>query len=189
MSSPFPEDDIMDVSSLHDPKPRPGDKRKRADEIESENDDGLFIPDTADLVPEDYAEARDDNGFEEVEAEHELDDLEDGLDFAPHNEAMESFPKHAIYDVSIDSIRARLAGIPPRILRALEQHDCKTKQLQTLSLKAGDLSSYPTTRIMRVAVLGTAGTGKSSLLNCITDIPDLAKSVGSVLETKSTDIN
>lgn len=182
MSSPFPEDDIMDVFSLSDAKPQAGDKRKRDDEFEENDHDSNFIPDTANLVPEDYVEDFDDNEAEEVESEHEVNDHEDGLDIPPHNEAMESFPEHAIYDNSIDDIKEKLTGIPPLVYNALAQHDCKSKQLQNLAAKAGDLSTYPNTKVLRVAVLGTAGTGKSSLLNSITDIPDLAKSVSQHLK-------
>jgi predicted GTPase len=63
------------------------------------------------------------------------------------------------------------------VLNILQEGGIQSKLLDIHMAKAKELCSFPETDRVRIAILGSAGVGKSSLLNAVTSIPGLAKSV------------
>lgn len=162
--------------------PRAGSKRKRDWGDEDYVGDSVFLNDSADIADRyyDVDYDGDDDGVSEILSdltELSTDDEEDGGPRHNYTEAEEDFPAHAIYDTDLAGISEQLAGLPPKLLEALQDQSCNSKQLDGHIQRARELLTVPSTDPIRVAVLGDAGTGKSSLLNSLTDIPGLAYSV------------
>jgi hypothetical protein len=102
---------------------------------------------------------------------------EDDATIIIYDESQELFPAYAIFDAEIDRVKKRLTSIPEQVLNILQEDDIQSNLLETHMAKAKDICSFPETDRVRIAILGSAGVGKSSLLNAVTNIPGLAKSV------------
>ena len=171
-----------------------GQKRKREDEDtggkneaegetkDEDNDDGGEDDsgakvDTNTLVPDHY-EPEKENDEEQDDSDEENEDVvEDNANHPKHDESDEAFPPCAYYDEEIEDIEERFSLIPQRIFEILEDHKSSSTALAAHKEKADELSEIPITEKIRIAILGGAGAGKSSLLNAVTGKPDLAKSV------------
>ncbi|TKA66048.1 hypothetical protein B0A55_09639 [Friedmanniomyces simplex] len=171
-------------------------KRKREYDADSDDDnaeDTLFIPDENDMSLVVYGtkfaehddilhadsedEDEEDVINDEESADEALDDDED--DEEMHMESSEPFPDCAIYDEAIPAITARLTDIPKKVVAVLQPHSHGGKHVTTHLNAANALIKVPATKRLRVALIGNAGVGKSSTLNAITDIANLAKSLAS----------
>jgi len=159
-------------------------KRKReADDTDSKDDDqqdddhqdeGDATNEPKSVVPDDYDLS--DDGDEETEVrDDEENTIEEVSDIPTHDDSAEPFPKCAIYDDDVKAIKERIAAISQQVLDKLEEHGCLS--LKSYTSKAQKLCNFPETPKMRIAILGCAGAGKSSLLNAITGKADLAKSL------------
>lgn len=144
---------------------------------EDVEDDGGAKIDTNTLVPDDYEheEASDVEGDDSDEDNE--DAVEDDTNYPKHDESDEAFPACAYYDEAIDDVDEKLTSIAERVYDLLEEHDSSSATFAAHKSKAEELSKIPTTEKIRIAILGGAGAGKSSLLNAITGKHDLAKSV------------
>ena len=159
-------------------------KRKRDEADDGEGEQSLFIPDEDKLVPENNDQDGADEGYNDDQDENSEDDASDAaIDgeaiTQPHNEKMEAFPDHAIYDADIKSITDRLTEIPRSMAAILKPYDGDSKHMLHKTNMAKYLQSPPRHKKWRIALLGDAGAGKSSVLNSLTDIQDLAKSMSS----------
>ncbi|KAK0253025.1 hypothetical protein LTS09_011935 [Friedmanniomyces endolithicus] len=194
-----PLDDVeMDDSSP--PPPSILGKRKREydedsdeDNDEDNNEGTLFIPDESDmsLVVYGTKSARDDDilhADSEDEGEAEIVDDEESVDGAlddddddqdVYTESTESYPGYAIYDQAIPAVKDQLTNISQTVLALLQAHGDGGKHVETHLNAAKALEEVPSTKRLRVALIGNAGVGKSSTLNAITDIANLAKSLAS----------
>jgi len=189
------------------PSAQVGQKRKREDEesdvnpdiknevkkeIESEKkpdtknedveDDGGAKIDTGTLVPDDYENEHEEESGDECEDSDEDDEnaVEDNANYPKHDESDEPFPECAYYDEAIDDVDEKLTSIAERVYDLLEEHDSTSPTFAGHKNKAEELSKLPKTEKIRIAILGGAGAGKSSLLNAITGKQDLANSVSSL---------
>jgi GTPase SAR1 family protein len=159
-----------------------GEKRKReADETDSKDeykqDEGNSTVDPNSVVPDDYELQDSDDDDDQLSDEDEENVIEEVSEIPTHDESKEPFPKCAIYDADIKKIEEKIAVIPKRVLRQLEEHGCLGQALKVHISRAEKLMTLPQTPKMRIAILGCAGVGKSSLLNAITGKADLAKSL------------
>lgn len=136
---------------------------------ENDNDnDPTFTPHDEDDEDE-GADDNDDGGYESFS--------EENANSAIYDESQEPFPACVVYDASIRDIKKRLTSIPRQILGMLPKDDSKSKSNSMHIAQAKNISEFPKTVGVKIAILGSAGAGKSSLLNAVTNIPDLAKSV------------
>lgn len=144
---------------------------------EDVEDDGGAKTDTNTLVPDDYQheEASDVEG--DGSDEDNENAVEDETNHPRHDESDEPFPACAYYDEAIDDVDEKLTSIAELVYDLLEEHDSSSATFAAHKSKAEELSKIPTTEKIRIAILGGAGAGKSSLLNAITGKHDLAKSV------------
>jgi chromosomal replication initiation ATPase DnaA len=179
MASPVPGEQTLSVQV--------GQKRKREDDESDEDpdikdvdvkDESSAKMDTNDLIPDDY-ELDEDDGEDQLE---EFDDGgasagDDNSNHPTHDESQEPFPLYAIYDGEIENIEEKLTSIPQRIIDLLYDSQSSSKAIKGLNSRAEALAEVPKTEKIRIAILGGAGVGKSSLLNAITGKTDLAKSV------------
>lgn len=161
-----------------------GQKRKREDDGNDEDhdinaedvqDESSGKMDINDLIPDD------EDGDDEEEEESDDSDANPGEENAnhpTHDESDEPLPPCAIYDDAIEDIEGRLVSIPQQLIYLLEESKSSSKPIKALRAKAEQLKDVPTTDRIRIAILGGAGVGKSSLLNAVTGKADLAKSVG-----------
>lgn len=136
---------------------------------ENDNDNGsTYTPDDED---EELQEADDDDdaGYESFSEENANITIYDG--------SQEPFPAYVVYDSRIADIKKRLTLIPNEVLRILPEDSVKSKSLSMHIAKAKEITEFPKTAGIKIAILGSAGAGKSSLLNAVTNIPELAKSV------------
>jgi len=173
MASPTP--DVQDQSASV------GGKRKReADEIDSRDeyqDGGKASVEPDSVVPENYEHSEDDSDDQTGDEDDEENAIEDISEIPSHDELAEPFPKCAVYDDDTEAIEERITAITQLVLDGLEEHDCLSKALKSHISEAQKLCDLPKTRKLRIATLGCAGAGKSSLLNAVTGKPDLAQSV------------
>jgi GTPase SAR1 family protein len=173
------------ASSALDAQDQPapvGEKRKReADDIDSKDDyqqDGghaTVEPDS--VVPENYEHSDDDSDDPPEDEDDEENVIEEISEIPSHDESTEPFPKCAVYDDETGVIQERITAILQQVLDGLEEHGCLSKAFKSHISKARKLCGLPKTRKLRIAILGCAGAGKSSLLNAITGKPDLAQSL------------
>ncbi|KAK3672926.1 hypothetical protein LTR78_007279 [Recurvomyces mirabilis] len=174
-------DDLEDGSS--DDASEPGAGNGNIDG-NADVDDSLFIPEdnNMSLVPygtvfdEENDSMAGDMVEEDVFDEDALGML-DNHDRITYTEVSEKFPSRAIYDDKVPAIKNSLAEIPQKVLDILLPHKCDLVHLQTHIAAAGELAHVPKSKKPRIALIGNAGVGKSSTLNALTDIPELAKSL------------
>jgi ABC-type glutathione transport system ATPase component len=150
----------------------------KGEDAEAEADGGANV-DTNTLVPNDYEPDEDDENENDSNDEDDDDEntAEDNANHPKHQESDEPFPACAYYDEAIEDVEEQLTSIAERVQALLEDHNSSSKVLVAHKRKANELSDMPPTEKMRIAILGGAGAGKSSLLNAVTGKPDLAKSV------------
>lgn len=154
----------------------------KADNQEDSNadgteDDGGAKVDTNTLVPDHY-EPEQEPDEEQDDSDDENESLvEDSASYPKHDESKEPFPSCVYYDEAIEDIEERFTLIAQRIFEQLEDRKSSSTVLAVHKAKADELSDIPSTEKIRIAILGGAGAGKSSLLNAVTGKPDLAKSV------------
>ena len=139
------------------------------------HDEGNVTVEPSPVVPYDYEHSDNDDDDQSQDEEDEENVIEELSDIPTHGDSAEPFPKCAIYDDNIDEIEKRITAIPQQVLVKLEEHGCSS--LKSHISKAQKLYNLPETPKMRIAILGCAGAGKSSLLNAITGKADLAKSL------------
>lgn len=193
MASPAPGEQTPSVQTGQKRKRETDDHDARTGErhfADAAGDDAEFLnPDDDDHDTDN--ENDDDNGSTYTPDDEDEEDQEDDNDhdntFESFNEAnannttydesQEPFPACVVYDSGIEDIRKRLTLIPNAILQILPEDSIKSKSLNMHIAKAKEISEFPKTAGIKIAILGNAGAGKSSLLNAVTDIPELAKSV------------
>jgi hypothetical protein len=138
-------------------------------EVDSDDDkDSTYTPNDDDHDDDGNQEdAYDDNDHENYE--------EDAIII--YDESQELFPACAIYDVEIDGVKKRLTSIPEQVLNILQKDSDQNKSMTKHIAKAKEICNFSETDRVQIAILGCAGVGKSSLLNAVTNVPGLAKSV------------
>ena len=160
-----------------------GEKRKReVEDVDSTDeppkDEGNATDKSDSLVPRDYERFDEDDEDDQSEAEDVIEYLfEDTSEIPAHNESTEPLPKCAIYDGDIQRIKESTAAIPQQLKDRIEEHDCLSKGFEAHTSQAENLRILPQAPKKRIGVIGNAGTGKSGVVNAVTDEPDLAQSV------------
>ena len=146
-------------------------------------DDGGAKVDTNTLVPDHYEPDQEPDEEQDDNDEEDENVVEDSTNYPKHDESDEPFPSCVYYDDGIEDIKERFSLIAQRIFEQLEDRKSSSKALAARKAKAEELSEIPGTEKIRIAILGGAGAGKSSLLNAVTGKPDLAKSVSLRFQT------
>jgi hypothetical protein len=151
---------------------------KTAETIDEDiEDDGNAKVDIRTLVPDNYEPENENEEEQDGSDEENESAIEDNTNYPKHDESDEPFPPCVYYDEAIDDIEERFTLIAQRIYELLEGRNSSSKSLAAHKNKADELGEMPSTELIRIAILGGAGAGKSSLLNAVTAKPDLAKSV------------
>ncbi|KAK5700424.1 hypothetical protein LTR17_022926 [Elasticomyces elasticus] len=166
-------------------------KRKRdtdteTDDVNETNEANGKIYDPDDEDEDSMPQFRDLDDGEDDDEDNELND-DDADDDTPeddddeqqhiHVESSEAFPGCAIYDKDIPAIKKAMTGIPKKAVEVLTGQDCSGKHAKTHMRAAQALLEIPTTKRPKIALIGNAGVGKSSLLCAVTDMLNLAKSL------------
>lgn len=148
-----------------------------AEDEGAQEDDGIQVNVNL-LIPDNYNPSNDNNEQDHEESDSEDDAVAGDLEDCPtHDESSEPFPPCAIYDQGIKDLEKIITGIPQRFVGLMSNQKCKSATLQAHVEKAKNLTAIPEAEKSRIAILGGAGAGKSSLLNVVTGQPDMAKSV------------
>lgn len=171
------------------PSTQAGKKRKR--EIseshvaqEDQQDGADAKPDVNTLIPDDQ-EPEDDEEDDEVGSDDDFENTSDqNIDYPTHDEDSEPFPQCAIYDDAIEDIEEKVSSIAERVESRLSAHNSNSKTVGNYLSTAENLSFPPEAKKIRIAILGGAGVGKSSLLNAVIGKPDLAKSVSKCIRLR-----
>lgn len=145
---------------------KPDDEYHDTDDDNDDDNGSTYTPDEEDEEDQD-ADGENDDSFESIGEENAT----------TYDESQEPFPACVVYDSGIEDIKKRLTLIPNAILQILPKDSIKSKSLNMHIAKAKEISEFPKTAGIKIAILGNAGAGKSSLLNAVTDVPELAKSV------------
>jgi ABC-type glutathione transport system ATPase component len=170
------DDEETDVK--HEVKNETQDEKKVKTKDEDVEDDNDATVDINTLVPDGYEREEDNNDDGNDDSDEENENVvEDSANHPKHDESDEPFPACAYYDEAIEDLNEKLTSIAERIHDVMEEHDSSSAVFAVHKGKAEDLSKFPITDKMRIAILGGAGAGKSSLLNAVTGKHDLAKSV------------
>ncbi|KAK4631147.1 hypothetical protein CLAFUW4_03299 [Fulvia fulva] len=117
-----------------------------------------------------------DNSSDSDDSSDGGDDVEVNYD-ATCNERMEKLPDFPAYDQEIPRIREQLTGIVRDVCKIVEQHPCGSSHMANFSEKGKGLFKIPEPAVIKIALVGNPGVGKSSLLNYLIDIPDLARAL------------
>ncbi|KAI5368171.1 hypothetical protein Slin15195_G033050 [Septoria linicola] len=139
---------------------------------------------------EDNDNAGDDkNGLfvdENEDFEHYGDDLnDDGLDDANdpnavYHEGKEPYPKHPAYDPDLPNIKAGLINIVEQVAKIVDNNPCNSTYVKEFQIQSRRIALHP-------EAISNAHRPtwrhwnwcKSSLINSIADVPDLAKALAS----------
>ncbi|KAI7383354.1 hypothetical protein KC336_g18393, partial [Hortaea werneckii] len=152
-------------------------KRKRADA--DCDDEETFKREFKGLGGSNDSEDESDNG-EDVEygTSDEDSDADGGsTGVVLHNEDSEECPKYAVYDKEFVKTVNELTDIPKRALKILYESECTSKRVRGCTSNAEDLSQFPKPKREKVALLGNTGAGKSSVLNSLLGLPNMAKAM------------
>lgn len=165
------------VSPLLGKRKRSSDEADTFDSDVDDNEESSFLPDDAFIVPEGDSEEDDDEfrGSDDDDSDNDLQDND--MIQEPYSESVEAYPAYAAYDPDIADITRKLISVPQQIIDILSQHEGSGKHVISLVEAASKLLTIPKNAKIRVGLLGDAGAGKSSLLNSITDLDDLANSL------------
>ncbi|EME48195.1 hypothetical protein DOTSEDRAFT_51419 [Dothistroma septosporum NZE10] len=180
LSSAEPDEEMLDRPSETEVL---GKRKRSEDDIDgdlddSDSDDGLFVPDGTYIAPEsddDGSALEDNDDADDSDSGEEKE--ESGQPQSAYSQDIETPPSVPIYDKALPAIVARLTGVPQKVLDILGRYPSNGKHVTSQCETASTLLDIPKTRKPRVGLLGGAGVGKSSLLNSLTDIDDLAKSL------------
>lgn len=166
-----------------------GQKRKREDSEshvaqEDQQDGADAKPDVNTLIPDDQ-EPEDDEEDDEVDSDDDFENTSDqNIDYPTHDEDSEPFPQCAIYDDAIEDIEEKVSSIAERVESRLSAHNSNSKTVGNYLSTAENLSCPPEAKKIRIAILGGAGVGKSSILNAVIGKRDLAKSVSKCIRLR-----
>lgn len=139
-------------------------------------------------------------GDDEQLDEHDMS-FEDEADAdAIYCEGKETYPKLPAYDPVFSETETGLTGIVEHIIDLVDRFPCKSTYVKNFRAKAEGLRAVPRPQPMRIALLGDTGAGmlvrtlsasalltvagKSSLLNSIVDVPNIAKAVCLMVQDK-----
>lgn len=119
----------------------------------------------------------------------------DIMDDRPYSEAQEAFPPRPAFDPALWDLEKKFALKTKGLQKALGKHRSVSSDLRNIKSKADEAVVPLTPERLMVAMVGATGagkiprlfrlnikltiaiTGKSSLLNSVTDTPHLAKAV------------
>ncbi|KAL8651588.1 MAG: hypothetical protein Q9210_003171 [Variospora velana] len=107
------------------------------------------------------------------EIEELIDQKIEGFD-TPYLSNVEALPKLATYHPSFAKVEKRYESLLDKAVQMLQDskyHDAGSKQLLDESLKRRKIE-YPPAQ--KIGLVGDSGVGKSSLINAILDVPELA---------------
>lgn len=76
------------------------------------------------------------------------------------SEEQEPLPSLPIYHPDIAIINKKLLSPFPRIQEILDVHDCSSNSIETIKAKISDIYGIPSTKPIRIGLLGGAGVGE-----------------------------
>lgn len=165
-------------------------KRKRTSDDEDDGSDLDDMPDDVDdgsdsddmpddlfIAPESDSDENDSESDDSDDSESDSDMEENDMPQDLYSSSVELPPACAAYDSRVGGITQQLQGIPQQVLDILVPHADNGKNINKQIKAAEKALELPKGPKVRIGLLGDAGAGKSSLLNSLTDIDDLAKSL------------
>ncbi|KAK6437017.1 hypothetical protein LTR95_006792 [Oleoguttula sp. CCFEE 5521] len=105
------------------------------------------------------------------------DDETDDVKASYYTEANELWPTEIIYDAKTPQLIGNLCEVAAHVVETFTSYKAQVKPGEGHVVRAQEFTHIPETTKLKIAILGNAGTGKSSLLNSITDCPGLARSL------------
>lgn len=169
------DDDDYKDETLQDVEPAAELYQNHDTDDDSDRSESPSDNDGSDYDPDGENEEQDE---EDEEAAFVATLNEPNMEKATYYESSEAKPAHPVFDDVTPDIIKGIAAIPQRVLEQLPGVDPKTSlRLKCYLDSAEALRSVPSKVKLKIAMLGDAGVGKSSLLNAITHKEGLAKTV------------
>lgn len=86
-------------------------------------------------------------------------------------------PKHVVFDKDFKQVGQDLSNRARKLKELVKQSGCENDRVKGCLEKAEMLEKIPDPTPKKIALVGDAGVGKSSLVNSLVGIPKLAKAV------------
>ncbi|KAI6808123.1 hypothetical protein KC332_g13506 [Hortaea werneckii] len=151
-------------------------KRKRTDD--DRDDEEVVKPELAGQEADISDDSEDSDDDDDTGTSDEDSDMDgDSTGVIEHHEDSERLPARSVYDGAFVKTVAELSDIAKRALKILRESQCSSKRVRGLTTHAEELSQVPRPEREKVALLGNTGAGKSSLLNSLLGLPNMAKAM------------
>ncbi|KAK6001507.1 hypothetical protein QM012_002838 [Aureobasidium pullulans] len=145
------------------------------DDEDGDDDDG----DEQDDDDDDDASLNSDVEFSSADSDNEegIEEIDDepAQDTILWSEDQEEYPSCAVYHEDVKPYQNRITDLAVNVTEQLSEICCRGGDMAKFHAEAITIQRFPELKKIVIALMGEAGSGKSSLINSILDTPHIAK--------------
>lgn len=161
------------VDDGHDAAPDLSVKQQRLDGDNIDTEESLFV--SQDPEPADESQLPNIESQGEESDDEELEETTEATSY--YDSSLESYPEHPAFDNGFQQVLQDLEGLGKRAQKIIDDSGCQNRRVQGCRSNAIAASSAPEPPVFNIGLFGDTGSGKSSLLNSLLDMPSLAKAM------------
>lgn len=155
-------------------------KHQRHDNYNVDNFNDLDTEEERLFVPQDDEPVNESQYLDSEGDSEDSDDEESGTPpkgVSCYDSSLENYPEHPAFDKDFQQVLDDLEGIGKRAQKIINDSSCNNRRVQGCRSNAIAASSAPEPPIFNIGLFGDTGSGKSSLINSLLDMPTLAKAM------------